>query len=290
MVPGMRKLMLAAVLVLTGCAGGSKKAATPTSSAIGIEPWTVAPGEDRIWCKTMKVPVGATLDVSKFTITMTAGSHHFILYRSTSNVPDGFGACPAMNNEAFVVGSQNPGVFEFGYPAGLAMPLFSGEQLILQSHYVNASASPITAQVDVKMDLMPHSAVTDYVETFLIPDYDFTIPAGTMGYTDGGKDEPETPNLNILSISSHMHKRGVHFTIDEVDSAAVSERLFETTIWDAPPITRFDPPRPTSSSKKLHYQCTWNNETGSPIHFGPTTEDEMCIMVVTVYPALDWAP
>ena len=289
----MRKVLQAASvasLLLAGCAGGSKSSPTPTSSTIGIEPWTVAPGEDRIWCKTMKVPVGQTLDVSKFTITMAPGSHHFILYRSSSNLPDGFGACPAMNNEAFVVGSQNPGTFEFGYPEGLAMPLFSGEQLILQSHYVNASTSPITAQIDVKMDFIPHAQVTDYVETFLIVDSSFAIPAHTTGFTDGGQDQSETPGLKILSISSHMHKRGTHFTIDEVDSSAVSERLFETSVWDAPPITTFTPARPTDSTKKLHYQCTWTNETDNPIYFGPTTEDEMCIMVVTVFPALDWAP
>lgn len=284
---------LALVFLGTGAAGckGSSGAKTSQPAAIGIEPWSVQPGEDRVWCKTMKVPVGATLDVNSFTITMAAGSHHFILYRSTDNLPDGFGDCGDMNNITFLTGSQTPGAVTNAYPAGLALPLFSGEQLILQSHYVNASTSPIEAKVDVQMTTIPHDQVTDYVQTFLIVDSSFAIPPGTTGYTDGGKDLTETPNLKILSVSSHMHKRGIHFTIDESGAdMPVPERLFETTEWHAPPIATFDPPRPTSASHSLHYQCTWNNETASPIYFGPTTEDEMCIMVVTVFPALDYAP
>ncbi|HVO29563.1 MAG TPA: hypothetical protein VMV18_02455 [bacterium] len=289
----MRRIVLGTVaaVLLAGCGAGAGKKSTalPSSVTIGIAPWTVQAGEDRIWCKTMKVPFDQTIDVSKFTIDMAPGSHHFILYRTTANLPDGFGDCPAMGNETFVVGSQNPGTFAFAYPQGLAMPLFAGEQLVLQSHYVNASNAAIQAKVDVTMDLIPHSEVTNYVETFLIPDTSFAIPPQTFGYTDGGKNQTETPGLNILSISSHMHKRGTLFTIAEI-GATSSNNLFTTTTWDAPPIKVFDPPLVTDASKKLHYQCTWDNETTHTIHFGPTTEDEMCIMVVTVYPALDYAP
>jgi len=61
----------------------------------------------------------------------------------------------------------------------LAMPLFAGEQLILQSHYANASGSDITGQVDVDITTIPHSQVVDYLETALVLDTGFAIPPMT---------------------------------------------------------------------------------------------------------------
>src|SRR4051812_25469811 len=153
----MRRWVFAfALLSAAGCGGGSGKSSTaPQSVHLGIEPWTVTAGQDHIWCKTMKVPGDVTLDANSFHIKMSSGSHHFILYRSSQAYPDGFGDCPPMGGEAtFVTGSQTLDA-TYSYPPGLAMPLFAGEQLILQTHYANASGSDITGQVDVDVTTIP---------------------------------------------------------------------------------------------------------------------------------------
>ena len=281
----------AGLAAAAGCSdGGSSGSASPGDVVtLEMEPWQVAAGEDRIWCKTMKVPSDVTLDVSKFTITMPAGSHHFILYRSDSNVPDGFGDCDGMDR-TFVVGSQTYGEFEVAYPEGLALPLFAGEQLVLESHYSNASSDPITATVTVDLHTIAHDQVEDYLQTVLVPYSDFSIPPNTTGYVDG-MTVPEFAGYNVLSMSSHGHKRLKRFTVDRtVAGSAGTTRVYESTDWESPEITEFTPPLAGQSGNELRFECTWDNETNQPIGFGSTTEDEMCIMVLTFFPAYSYSP
>lgn len=281
------------VLAAAGCSssspsGGGDDGDTPALT-IGIEPWEVQQGEDRLWCKTMKVPGDASTvyDVSRIRITMPEGSHHFILYRSEQSLPDGFGECEEMDR-TFVTGSQTAGTFETRYPDGKAVPLFGGEQLILESHYANAGPA-LTAYVDVELFTVPHEDVKDYLQTILVPYTDFSIPASTTGYVDG-MTVPEIDGFNTWQISSHMHQRGVRFTADRLVPGEEPQRFYVSEDWHSPVIKTFDDPMAWDGDNQVRFECTWNNETGAPIGHGPTTDDEMCILVVTFFPAYSYSP
>ncbi len=287
----MRSLaVFGALFLLAGCSsnGNGGGSSNPRTVTIEMEPWQVMPGEDRIWCKTMKVPSDVTLDVSKFTVTMPDGSHHFILYTSDTDYPDGFGGCQGMNDRMFITGSQISGVYESAYGPGLALPLFAGQQLILESHYANASGDPITAHVSVEMEVIDHADVADYVQTILIPHTSFSIPPQTTGYTSS-MTVPEMPGFNVISATSHAHARLTKFTADRVTPAGTN-RIFETTDWDSPQVERYTPPLAGDSANSITFECTWNNETTGYIEHGSTQNDEMCILVLTFFPAYSWSP
>ena len=290
----MTRLVAVALLVLAlaGCSPSSPSKGgdgeTPALT-IGIAPWEVQQGEDRIWCKTMKVPGDASTvyDVSKIRITMPPGSHHFILYRSEEGLEDGFGDCVEMSR-TFVTGSQTAGTFETQFPDGKAVPLFGGEQLILESHYANAGPT-LTAFVEVDFFTVPHEEVKDYLQTILVPYTDFEIPASTTGYVDG-MTVPEYDGFNTWQVSSHMHQRGVRFTADRLVPGQEPQRFYVSEDWHSPVIKTFDEPLAWDSENQVRFECTWNNETDAPIHHGPTTDDEMCILVVTFFPAYSYSP
>jgi hypothetical protein len=286
--------LLVAVLA-TGCTNASSPVSgdddddgsSDPALTIGIEPWQVEPGQDQIWCKTMKAPGTGTYDVSRIRVNMTGGSHHFILYRSDVDQADGFGACTEMDR-TFITGSQTPGTYETQFPEGKAMPIFGGEQLILESHYANAGEVDVTAQVTVDFFTIAHDDVDDYLQTALLVYDDFVIPPVTNGYLDGASFN-EIPGLSIWMLSSHTHSRMTMFTADRVE-AGIPTRIYENTDWHAPVQTVFDPPFVGKAGNELAWACTWNNETDHPIYFGPTTDDEMCILVATFFPALDYSP
>lgn len=281
-------LVVGSSLVGFACSGSKDGQQESRIVSFGIEPFEVAVGEDRIWCKTMKVPSDVTLDVRKWKVTMPEGSHHFILYRSDANLADGFGPCTEMNDRVFVTASQTPGAFETEYPEGLALPLFAGEQLILETHWSNATGAAITGQVEVEAHTMPHEDVTDYVQTVLAPYADFVIPPVTNDYVDGA-EVSETPGFNVIALSSHTHSRATKVTIDRTVNGTTS-RVYENTDWHAPVIENFSPPLVSAAGNKLRLECTWNNETNAPITFGPTAADEMCIAILTFYPAYSYSP
>lgn len=291
--------LIASLLVAAGCTSASPASqgdddddgqTEEPAATIGIEPWQVGPGEDKVFCKTMKMPGadGEVFDVSKIRVTMPEGSHHFILYRSGSDLPDSFGECAEMGDRTFVTGSQTPGTYETQFPEGKAMPLFGGEQLILESHYANASTEEITGSVEVEFFTIPHDKVDDYLQTLLLVYDEFVIPPTTMGYEDGYA-YPEIPGINVWMMSSHTHKRMTNFVAEEV-TGGVATQIYQNDDWHAPVQKIFDPPLAGKSNTDLAFRCTWNNETDQPIYFGPTTEDEMCILVVTIFPAFDYSP
>lgn len=294
----MRRLVGFALLVVSavGCApgGGGGPLADDDDDdgapalTLEIEPWSIGPGEDRLWCKTVNVPGTVTLDVSRIRVSMNEGSHHFILYRTDDDLPDGFGDCVEMDRN-FITGSQTPGTFETQFPAGKAMPLFGGEQLILESHYANASEAGITGSVKVDFFTIPHEDVDDYMQTILVPFTDFEIPPATTGHSEG-MTVPEFPGYNVWQMTSHMHKRGKLFTTTRTVSGSAPELVYSSDDWHSPELTTFSPPLAGASGNSLHFECTWDNETGQPIHHGPTTEDEMCILVLTFFPAYSYSP
>lgn len=291
---------MVALLVAAGCTSASPASQGGTGDddddgqtpevSIGIEQWQVGPGEDRLWCKTMKMPgnEGQVFDVNKIRVTMPEGSHHFILYRTTQDYADGFGDCAEMNGRNFITGSQTPGTFETQFPEGKAMPLFAGEQLILETHYANASTDAITASVDVDFFTIAHDKVVDYLQTLLLVYDEFEIPPTTNGYEDGYAYS-EIPGINVWMMASHTHKRMTNFTASEIGPSETTQ-VYENSDWHSPVQKIFDPPLAGKSNTQLGFRCTWNNETDHPIHFGPTTEDEMCILVVTIFPAFDYSP
>ena len=254
---------------------------------IAMEPWTVEPGEDRIWCRTMKLPSDVTLDVSRIRITMPEGSHHFILYRTNQDLPDAFGDCNEMNR-TFVTGSQTAGTYEIDYPEGKAVPLFAGEQLILESHYANAATAPITASVQVELFPIAHQDVDAYLETSLLVHSDFSIPPETNDFSS--TDELDLlPGYNVWQMSSHTHQRMTNFTAEHLLPEQDPVLIYENDDWHSPIQKEFMPPLYTEPGAKFRWTCTWNNETSEPITFGPTTDDEMCILVITYWPAISYS-
>src|SRR5688500_10400762 len=220
----MRRILGFAVLVvaLAGCSSSSPGGTgdddddgSGPAATIEIEEFQVPGLTDHIYCKTMKMPGDGVYDVTRMRINMVEGSHHFILYRSGSDLPDGFGDCTEMNDRNFITGSQTPGTYETNFPAGKAMPLFGGEQLILESHYANASTESITGGVEVEFFTSPHDEIDAYLETALLVHDSFEIPPSTNGYSSG-MQYPEVPGLNVWMMSSHTHKRMTLFEGFEV--------------------------------------------------------------------------
>ena len=230
-------------------------------------------------------PGQGTLDVHSFHITMTSGGP---TSSSTSRTPP----CPTASVcPRWATSSSSPArsrrILTSTYPDGLAIPLKAGDQLILQSHYVNASTDTIHGQVDVDMDLMTRTSPTTSRRSL----------TGRRNLTVRRR-RTDTPTA---ARTLRKIRRSTYFrSARTCTSAAFISRstrwkarrwstvFLDTTDWHAPPITTFQPAPLGVAGRSFHYQCTWNNETTHPIYFGPTTEDEMCIMVVTVYPAPDF--
>ena len=92
-------------------------------------------------------------------------------------------------------------------------------------------------------------------------------------------------------MSSHTHKLGTGFNIYTYDNSrpgGIGDTLYKGTYdyangvdlgvydWEHPSVEYFSPLKPMNMlTNGVICQTTWNNTTGSLIHFGFTTNDEM---------------
>jgi len=98
----------------------------------------------------------------------------------------------------------------------------------------------------------------------------------------GGGTIPSGPAC-VVSLTSHMHKRGKLFTVDFIDRATGhQQRLFANQEYSDPPQVAFNPPMLVSPGQTLQYTCTHDN--------GVTTAQKLgCEEQAGVTPGVDAA-
>ena len=89
-------------------------------------------------------------------------------------------------------------------------------------------------------------------------------------------------------MTSHGHKRLTDFQIYTADTTSGADvtKLYESTNWHEPVEQNWPDASPlvTTANEGFRFQCTWNNETANPVVYGPSVENEMCIMGAGYYP------
>jgi len=245
-------------------------------------------------------------------------SHHFLAWVYNGTSIDGFPkrgqivdskACldfgpTDTNNRALIAGAQAPRlVTTLG--EGLAQQLTpttdgAGKKelaIILNSHWINSSSRPKRAAVKLSLvAAKPHTVrrfvkpifeVTANASIFVPPGQEHTEHgywgAGSLdlhgGSLGGGSVPPKGATACVVGVTSHMHKRGVLFTIDLVQGpvdilgfGTETEQVLKPDILRTTEYT--DPPQvslmsngsgmPLHPNEYLRYTCSHDNTGTDP--------------------------
>ena len=258
--------------------------------------------------------------INGYDIFYPTGSHHFILYRLTdaaieediihTGITPGIGVDPkhvfreldpddtqALGNigtHRFFVGGTQTEDFSFKFPEGVALRLAGDTLFDLNSHYINLlGTEPLIGEVYINLYTLPPEEVKHEAIEIFISNTDINVPPGLtriakMDWYIG--DELELQGIapdafvNIMMLSSHMHRHGELF---EITRMSTNELLHRSVAYDDAPITFYNPPLVLDATDGLSFQCTHSNyDRDVPLEFGFTSEDEMCIIVGYYY--LSW--
>ena len=110
-----------------------------------------------------------------------------------------------------------------------------------------------------------------------IPNDDFNIPAGAVGYTDDFSTL--VPNATVHGLLPHMHQLGKRITLTSTSEGC----LIDVPAWDFHWQQSYfydDGPVQLPLGSSLSLSCTWDNPTGADIDWGENTTDEMCLVYV----------
>jgi hypothetical protein len=227
--------------------------------------------------------------------------HHWILYGVNSGtqqdgaVQGGQGEPIGSMQGEFYIAGWAPGAPDIALPDGVGLHLPTGASALfrLEVHYFNTT-STATSEEDasgVEFCVTSHKRAAEAAIHWL-GTTNISIP-GNAETTLKSTCKPQITNgpVHLISLSSHMHKTGVH-------SSAILKRANggpSVTLIDDPfsfmEQSGFAQPRDGSAPDVLinagdtiDVTCTFNNTTAQAKRFGSNTEDEMCFFYAMAWP------
>ena len=266
-------------------------------------------------------PIEGDIFINGYEIFYPTGSHHFILYRLTdAAISEGIiqaGTIPGIavnpndvfrqldpadpqalgnigTHRFFVAGTQTDD-FSFKFPEGVALRLPGDTMFDLNSHYINLlGTETLIGEVYINLYTLPPEEVKYEAIEIFVSNTDINVPPGLTRIAKMDwyiEDElelrgalPDTV-LNIMMLTSHMHRHGELF---EITRMSTDELLHRSVAYDDAPITFYNPPLMLDATDGLSFQCAHNNyDRDVPIEFGFTSEDEMCLIVGYYYMSTD---
>jgi len=299
---------LLATFLATGC-GSTNDTPTPSQNANSLDPpahgvqlhiakFAVPPGKEIQHCYYFKLPSDVDLEVVRFEIAYRQGSHHMNLFRTTKDYPDhdeecftpmDFSTPTNPDGVDLIVGSQT-GNLDWKMPAGVAFKLKAKTQLVLQTHYVNAStqktAEDNSGEVWVNIhDAIDKASIKSHVGTMFANNMQIKIPAHQNASFTTGCAVPS--EANVIAVTGHFHSRGRQFMIAACPNSMkeADPPFYASRSWSEPPFQVLDKPVHVNAGGGLEYTCAFENGSDTEIVFGPKVEtQEHCNLFAYFYP------
>ena len=249
-------------------------------------------GTEETSCHYLKMPSDVDFDSDRIQIAVTGGSHHIHLYRaydSTLDVPDGVEVCNMavdFDKWALVVGSQLRKT-DWELPPGVAFHFRAGEQLLVQTHFVNVGALETIGEGKVLMNLnaADPGTVTDYAGALFGQDKDVDVLPMSNPTQSATCTFPNP--ITIFAQTGHYHFRGKRFSTYRWDNGVRGEEIYHFEGYTDPFFEVYPPDQAPffAAGQGLEWECYWENPTDNEYKFGPFTDtNEHCNLFAFYYP------
>lgn len=225
----------------------------------------------------------------------TAGTHHVLVFRTDlTSIPDG-GSAPTdcyaglsspmrhMRGEAY--GSQLR-TGSFAFPPGVGLPLRGGEVLLVQVHFLNATAQDIDASVRLTLATTT-AGISTQAGVFFFDDPFIDIPAGALSQATMRCLVPN--DVTIVSASSHDHSRAQRVAAFlDPPGGPLATLPFYSALDAANPLP-LQATIAVAAGTRLRFRCDYQNTSGySEVLQGLDIQaNEMCVLSGAYYPAMN---
>ncbi|HZS35789.1 MAG TPA: hypothetical protein VFF06_03135 [Polyangia bacterium] len=289
----MRKLFLTACLV-AGCAGGGGTAGfmpyPPAADEIQVlsPTVTIPSGANSTLCSYINVPIAAETDVIASRGIQSPGGHHSIVY--VANKPHAVDTHECNEDDMlgvrFIAGIGAEGATSLSVlPDGIAFRIPANAQIMIQTHWINATNSTLQGQAAINLKTATPSSARVPADLFAVADISFNVPAGKIGTSSSSCTLKE--DMNFFYLGGHEHQWGTHFRADHVAIDGTATTLYEKD-WQVeyefnPPVNTYPKTAPLSikQGESLKVECTWDNTSGAqPLTFPA----DMCVAFAFYFP------
>ncbi len=285
-------LVASALSALVSCSSSSAPAgdgASIPAPAVGYQltstPVTIPAGGEEYLCWSYELPSAFSV-VGTVTGIPSSGVHHYAVFTSSAALPaqpSGYD-CHIMDGSWGLVsggGRSTPG---FDFPAGVGMPLPEHQHVIFQLHLLNAGSSALEVPVEALNLVGSTSKSLQVAGVVVAGNLDLTLPPhATTDVTGGCAAAQALPN--VFAVFPHMHTLGTHITMSVTPQGATTPNTILDQSWDFGSQGVYPVTASAAAGDQLTVTCTFQNPSDDTIHFGESTNDEMCLGVYYYYPA-----
>ncbi len=255
--------------------------------------WTMKPGKETTKCVLKRLTNPTEVWVTAIHTKLAKGSHHLVVYRSTSEEekPEPFGCTPfteTLSGDTIpLIISQVPEE-TLELPDGVAFKFQPNQMIRVEAHYLNYYDEDIVAHGDVTFDTINLDDVDAEADMLfygtpdidLKPQSEHTTPWHFLDVWEGTK---------VFAITGHTHALGtnveVKWAADKDDPGEDIYPLDQPFLWSESPVINYDPPLEFDDGEGFKYRCTWNNTTDKQVGFGESANKEMCFFWAYYYPS-----
>lgn len=240
----------------------------------------------------------ADVEVKQIDMHFSSSSHHFIIYRFNPG-GDRFIA-PGLRLDAnhsdinLVAAVQEP--IELKLPKGTAFKWPKDVVLDLNSHYINYSASQnYQAEVYINVYTQPVGTAKHEMKTDLLANVNIPIPNNGNTITHTQSIFPNLGEVFLWGIMGHTHKYGRDYKVYKRVNGAKGELIYDASCprgipgCSSPyfdyrhiPMRYHEPLTPLTFNltRGIIHEAKWVNNGPSSVNFGPTSNDEMMVLVM----------
>ena len=242
-------------------------------------------GADLTLCTYLDFEDADGFDITNYEPFQSGNNHHNILYAVTNKQAPNTHPCTEedMLTTRYLGGGGGDAPPEY-LPPGIVFRVPAATQLMIQTHWVNATDEIIRGQAAFNLDVQAQSAEVEPADLFAVANTQIAIDPGVST----ARSVCTVPrDMQFFLLGGHQHHWGTGVSITRTPPGGATEVIYEVA-WA--PEYEFNPPRNAYTREEpfvvhagdtLAIDCEYMNDTGDVLRF-PT---EMCIIFGYYFPA-----
>ena len=262
-----------------------------TGIQLKVDRFIVAPNFERELFVRRALNNTEPMYVNRIKLKSRSNSHHLVLYdfRSKTFIPAmdevrdlrnldnslNIATVIQMSNHIFLGGGTDPNG-DYTFPEGTAIMFPANSSIDVNPHYFNRTKENLYGENYVNLYTVPAAQVKKVVNMIDFNNTTLNIPAGQT--TVISKSFTFDQDVDIVSLTSHMHERGKLFQIKIKGGTRDGELIYEETDWEHPKVLNYPKVISLKKGEGLTSIVTYVNNTNRLINFGLTSADEMSII------------
>lgn len=264
---------------------------------IKMGPFYLAPDGEVEYFQKWELNLPADVEVNGLDFKISPFSHHFLLYNFTGN---GANAIPAglrfnANHSQINLVAAVQEATDLRLPGNTAFKWDNNLVLDLNSHYINYSLSkPYQCEAYINVYTQAPGTADQEMFATLLVNPNIPIPnSGDLVTHTRSEFELGADSIYIWGLMGHTHKYGRGYKVWKRQANGQKGDL----IYDAScgmgvpgcpspwfdyqhiPIRYWTPLLPIKWSNGIIHEAQWVNDGPAPVNFGPTSEDEMMVLI-----------